>query len=297
MRAPFRIRRTFASGGASCAAWFYPGENEACIVMATGAGVVKEPGCDRFAARFQAAGYAVLTFDYRRFGQSSGSPRGVLRASDQIEDLRAATRFAATLPGVDPRRLIAWGFSLGGGHVLAAAPDLPLAAAIAQTPFTDGLAALPNALRHETLGVILRMPLIALSDLAGARIGRPPRLVPVTGPRGTVAMLTTPDSQDASTALDPDAAHPYWIQGVAARSVLPLASYRPGRRAHLIRCPLLVVVADGDQSVLAAPALRAAQRAPAAEVVSVAGGHYAPFMDQHDHVVQAQLAFLAAHVP
>jgi pimeloyl-ACP methyl ester carboxylesterase len=291
-----RNHLTFSSGSVQCAAWFYPGTNGACIVMATGAGVIKEPGTDRFAARFQAAGYAVLAFDFRRFGGSGGTPRQVLRIRDQVADLQAAIAFATTLPNVDPGRVVAWGFSLGGGHVLQAAPDLPIAAAIVQTPFADGFAATPNALRHETLGVVLRFPLIALRDVARGLMGRAPLLVPLEGLRGTVAMLTTPDAQDAAAALDPEGAYPDWVQAVAARSVMSLGFYRPGRRASQITCPLLVVVAESDQSVLAAPARTVAEQAPNAELVCVDGGHYAPFLDAHDRVVQAELAFLDTHV-
>lgn len=284
---------TFQSGGDECAGWFYPGANGACIVMATGAAVTKEPGADRFARHFQAAGYGVVSFDYRRFGASGGRPRQVLRLGDQVADLRAAVRFAATLPGVDPDRLVAWGFSLGGGHVFRAAPDLPLAAAIVQTPFADGMASTRNALRHETLGVILGFPFVALADLAGAALRRSPRLVPLAGARGETAMLTTPDARDGARALDPEGSYPTWVQAVAARSVLPLGAYRPGRRAGAITCPLLVVVADDDQSVLAEPAVRAARSAPDAELVRVPGGHYAPFLDAHEAVVGAELDFLA----
>src|ERR1051326_2790225 len=150
-----RTAVTFASGRDTCSAWHYPGSNGACVVMATGAAITKEPGADRFAARFHAAGFTVLSFDYRRFGDSGGTPRQVLRRREQVEDLKAAIAFAAHLSDVDADRIAAWGFSLGGGYVLEVAGKLKLAAAIAQTPFVDGPAAAPNALKHETTGVKL----------------------------------------------------------------------------------------------------------------------------------------------
>ena len=291
-----RTKVEFPSGRGRCSAWFYPGTNGACVVMASGGGVPKEPGTDRFAARLQAAGFAALAFDFQHFGESGGSPRQVIRIRRQQQDLTAAISFAVTLPGVDAAKLVAWGFSLAGGHVLRVASRVPLAAAIAQTPFTDGLAATPNALRHETLGVVLRFPLIALWDVLGGLVGRAPRLVPLTGPKGSVAMLTTPDAQVAQAALDPDGRYPEWVPAVAARSVLPLGWYRPGRSASKVSCPLLVVVAEDDQSVLAEPAIRAAERAPNSEVFRISGGHYAPFLAAHDAVVAAELDFLERHV-
>lgn len=291
---------TFRSGTADCSAWHYRGSNGACVVMAGGAGVTKEPGTDRFAARFHAAGYSVLAFDYRHFGGSGGSPRQVVRIREQLADWEAALDCAASLPGVADGKIAGWGFSLAGGHLLRIAARRSdhrrLAAVIAQAPLADGAASMPHALRHETPGVVARFPLIALRDLARGLAGREPLLVPLAGPRGAVAVLTTPDATDGDRALNPGNAYPEWQQSIAARSVLPIGMYRPGSTASRIGCPLLAVISTDDQSVLAAPALKAARRAPGAEILQVEGGHYAAFLDQHETVVAAELSFLSRHL-
>jgi pimeloyl-ACP methyl ester carboxylesterase len=56
------------------------------------------------------------------------------------------------------------------------------------------------------------------------------------------------------------------------------------------------VVCDQDRSALAGPAIRAAERAPRAELVRLPGGHYAPFLDAHEQAVAAELSFLHRHV-
>ena len=63
-----------------------------------------------------------------------------------------------------------------------------------------------------------------------------------------------------------------------------------------MRCPLLVLVCDQDQSALAGPAIRAANRAPRGELVRIPGGHYAPFLDGHEQAVEAELSFLRRHL-
>jgi uncharacterized protein len=291
---------TFRSGTDDCAAWYYRGSNGACVVMAGGAGVTKEPATDRFAARFHAAGYSVLAFDHRHLGESGGTPRQVVRIGEQLADWRAALDFAASLPGVQAGKIAGWGFSLAAGHLLrlAARPQGQhrLAAVIAQAPLADGAVSSPHALRHETPAVLARFPLIALRDVVRGLAGREPLMVPLAGTRGAVAMLTTPDAADGDRALNPGNAYPGWQQAIAARSVLPIAFYRPGRTASRISCPLLAVISTRDQSVLAAPALKAARRAPAGEVVQVDGGHYAAFLDQHEAVVAAELDFLRRHL-
>jgi fermentation-respiration switch protein FrsA (DUF1100 family) len=104
--------------------------------------------------------------------------------------------------------------------------------------------------------------------------------------------LTTPDAADSDGALNPGSIYPDWPQTIAARSVIPLALYRPGRTASRISCPLLAVISTRDQTVLAAPALKAARRARAGEILQVDGTHYATFLDQHQTVVAAELDFL-----
>ena len=65
-----------------------------------------------------AAGWNVLCFDYRGYGQSQGR---VTRAGT-ITDAHAALDYLLQRPGVDPRGIVAFGQSLGGavGIVLAA---------------------------------------------------------------------------------------------------------------------------------------------------------------------------------
>jgi dienelactone hydrolase len=295
-----REKVRFASGGTECAAWHYPGINGACVVMAGGGGVNKEPGTDPFAKRFHEAGFSVLAFDYRRLGESGGLPRQVLRIKDQLADWQAAIAFASTLPGVDPARLAIWGFSLSGGHVFAVAAREPrLAAAIAQTPNADGPAAARSASRHQRPLAMLRLTGRALLD---ALPRRRPLLVPLTGEPGTVALLTTPDGLDGDRALNPGNRYPEWQQEVAARSVLPVAAYRPGRHASRVSSPLLVLVCDQDQTALAEPAAAAAGRAPPrgrvprGELVRMPGGHYEPFLGGHERAVEAELAFLRRHL-
>ena len=107
-----REKVRFISGDTECAAWHYPGTNGACVIMAGGGSVAKEPGTDLSAKRFHEAGFAVLAFDYRRLGESGGQPRQVVRIREQLTDWQAAIAFAAGLPEVDPARLAIWGFSL-----------------------------------------------------------------------------------------------------------------------------------------------------------------------------------------
>jgi pimeloyl-ACP methyl ester carboxylesterase len=287
----------FISGGTECAAWHYPGASGACVIMAGGFAVTKEPATDLFAQRFHDAGFSVLAFDYRRIGQSGGEPRLVLPIKDQLADWQAAIEFAATLPGVDPARLAIWGFSATGGHVFRVAARNPqLAAAIAQTPNAGGLAASRYVARHQTPLALLRLTGRGILDAVRGLAGLRPLLVPLAGAPGSVAVVTTPDAPDGDQALNPGGRYPDWQQAVAARSALRLGFYHPGAAASGIRCPLLVLVCDQDQTAQPDAAVRAAQRAPLGELVRLPGGHYAPFLGGHERAAKAELSFLRQHL-
>jgi uncharacterized protein len=287
----------FDSGGERCAGWHYPGTNGACVVMAGGLAVAKEPGTDRFAERFNEAGFSVLGFDFRRLGESGGRPRQVVRVGDQQEDFLAAVAFARTLPDVDPARIAIWGFSLSGGHIFpVAARDPELGAAIAVSALADGPASAPNGFRHTTPLSSMRLMARGALDALGGLVGRDPLLVPLAGERGTVAALTTPDSRNGSRALNPGNKYPDWQQEVATRSALGIGFYRPGRYASRVRCPLLALVTEQDGVAPPAPLISAGDRAPRGEVARIGGGHYAPYLEGHDEAVDVQLEFLRRHL-
>lgn len=292
-----RRKIEFDSGGTSCVGWHYPGTNGACVVMAGGFAVPKEPATDLFAPRFQDHGFTVLAFDYRHIGESGGTPRQVLSPRSQSEDWRAALAHARSLPGVDPSRIGAWAFSMSAGHVLRVAGEgSDFAAAVVQTPYVGGPKAMTAALRHQTPWGLARFMGRGVLDALGGLAGRQPILVPLAGPKGSAAMLTTPDAQFGDKALNPDGRYPHWSPMVAARSALQAANSRPGNHAHRIDIPVLLCVCDNDQSTPTVASLAMAERISDCAVVRLPGNHYAPFLESHEATLQAQIKFLTKHL-
>ncbi|MGW4144140.1 hypothetical protein ACWELV_46860 [Streptomyces mirabilis] len=66
--------------------------------------MTKEPASDLFAARFDDAGFSVLTFDHRRFGESGGASRQIVLLDEQVADRHAAIECATGLPQPAPLR-------------------------------------------------------------------------------------------------------------------------------------------------------------------------------------------------
>src|SRR4028119_2484400 len=175
---------TFSSNGMSCAGWLYvpedlqEGEERPTIIMAHGFSAVKEMYLANFAEKFEEAGFVVLVFDYRYFGDSEGEPRGRLIPAEQHEDYKNAITWISHRAEVDPDRIGIWGSSYSGGHVLYLASfDKRIKAAVAQVPLVNGW---QNAQR-------LMRPDVFDEFLAALAQDRAPRYTEGTGasaPRG-----------------------------------------------------------------------------------------------------------------
>lgn len=109
------------------------------VVMGGGWCYVKEIVMPHYAKGIVAAGAAVLMFDYRNFGESSGQRRQHIDPWEQIEDFRNAVSYGETLPDIDPSRIGVWGISYAGGHVVAvAAMDSRVKLAVSNIPVVNG---------------------------------------------------------------------------------------------------------------------------------------------------------------
>jgi len=282
---------TFRSDDADCAAWLYrPADeaaNGACVVLAHGFAGTREARLDAYAERFAAAGYAALVFDYRHHGASGGEPRLLIDISRQQADWRAAIAFARAAGG-DPERIVAWGTSFSGGHVVElAAADHRIAAVIAQSPFMSGIA----TLRAAGVAHNLRLTAAGLRDAIAGWRGRAGRAMAVVGPPGSTAAMASPDAEPGYRALFPDGYE--WPNRFLPRGTLRLPAYRPWAKAKLVTAPLLVQVMSEDAVTPPAPARRAAGLAPRGELIEYPGGHFDIYVGEpFERAIADQLAFL-----
>jgi len=266
------MQLSFASSGDHCAASYLSASTDVlagphgwpCVVMAHGFGGTRDCGLLPFAEGFAAAGLDVVAFDYRGFGDSTGSPRQLVSHRRQRRDYHAAIAAARKMSRVDPERIVLWGTSYSGGHVVAvAAQDRRVAAAISMTPAMDGVLALAQMARtaspREMRGAITN----GLRDALRGATGRAPHHVPIVGRRGSAAVFTAPGAEEALLAL----AGPAWRNAVCARSVFGMPFNRPIRSAPRLECPLLIQVGTEDKIAPPDGARRAAAKAgPRAEL-------------------------------
>lgn len=305
---------SFQSGtgreAAHCRGWFLPAAETAargtatgaaagprpCVVLAQGLGGTVDSGLMPFAQAFAAAGYHAMAFDYRGFGRSEGGPRQVVSPARQQEDYRAAIAAAAARDEVDADRIVLWGCSLSGGHVMQVAHDrADIAAVIAVVPLVDGIAAAVAAAKQNRPTALLRSTGTALAAKALAAAGRREPMVPLTGPPGSSALLSLDGYEQAYKSV----AGPTWRNEVGASIGAELGSFRPAKVAgDLVVVPMLVQIADLDRAAPPHAAATAAFTARA-EVRHYPGDHFDLFAGRpcHERAVGHAVHFLRRHVP
>ena len=138
-----RVVNFYSEGSKLEADYFIPddyveGEQRAGIVLCHGYSGVRTVILPDYAEYFVAAGYPVLSFDYRGFGGSEGTKWRII-ADEQLQDIRNAVTWLEAQPEVDPERLGIWGTSNGGAHIVAAAAGDPrVKCAVGQVGYGDG---------------------------------------------------------------------------------------------------------------------------------------------------------------
>ena len=307
------IRRravSFTSGGTRCDAWYFPPSPKSpfagpdgvpVVVMAHGFCGTKDSGLEPFARRLADAGLGVLAFDYRHFGLSDGQPRQQVSMAGQAADYHAAIDAAGREPGVDSGRIVLWGLSQSGGHVLIVAAERvrrgldDVAAVITAVPMVNGLAAGLHHYRQGGAGPMVRSTSTGIGSALRTKLGRRPLMMPVVGRPGERAALTNEGYLERYLAI----AGPSWRNEVDASIGLELGSFRADKAAAEVAAPVLMQIADFDQG---APPHAAAKAgfAARAEVRHYPCDHFDIFAGVEgswfETVVDHQIAFLARHL-
>ncbi|MGW4101162.1 alpha/beta hydrolase [Mycobacterium sp. NPDC004974] len=290
---------TFFSAGDRCSAWHFAAAGDGytgaagrpVVVMAHGFGGTKDSGLQPFAERFSAAGLDVVAFDYRGFGASDGQPRQSVSVERQMADYAAAIAAAQQLPGVDRSRVVLWGSSFSGSHVLrVAAQCADVAAVIGMTPLTSGLAASRAAVAHGDVASALRWTLAGVKSRMAVAAGRAPTLMPLAAQPGEAGALALDGAYDSYRAI----AGPTWRNEVDSAIGMELVQIRTGAAAKALKCPVLIQIADFDRFVPANSVMKTAVQARA-QVHHYPCDHFDvwPGHDWFDTAAEDQVKFLA----
>jgi dipeptidyl aminopeptidase/acylaminoacyl peptidase len=215
------------------------------------------------------AGFGVLIFDYRGFGDSAGARE--LSPRRQLEDLRNAVTYLPTRADVeaDAIGVFGTGGTGGGNAVLLAGADPRVRAAVSQVPVADGRDWL-----HR-----MRSEYEWLEFLAALEEDRRTRVLTGSGrrvhPREEI-MVPTPERRATTIKADVDDRIPTDVSLAAAEEIL---DYRPIDAARRLKTPLLVIGVEGDATTPTdhAVALYEAAQGPRRLVMQRHTTHYAAY--------------------
>lgn len=235
----------------------------------------------RYHEALTAAGFGVLVFDYRGFGDSEGN-REMISASSQLRDLVNAVTYLTTRDDVDPELLGAFGSGgTGGGNaVLLGAADPRLRAIVSQLPVADGADWL-HRMRSEHEWLSFQQELA--EDSRERVLTGKGRLV---NPREEI-MVPTPERRTTTVKADVDDRVPSAVSLASAEEIL---SYRPIDAAAGLATPLLVIGIEDDATTPTDHAVQIYEAAlgPKALIMQRHTTHYAAY-DQFWKVVTPRI--------
>ena len=87
------------------------------VIFCHGLGLLKEQYLENWFKYVLDAGYHVLSYDHRSFGDSDGLPRDKFDWFGQAEDFIEAVTYVRSLPEVKEDKVFGWGVAHAGGLI------------------------------------------------------------------------------------------------------------------------------------------------------------------------------------
>ncbi|MEG2358815.1 alpha/beta hydrolase [Acinetobacter sp.] len=283
------------SGQEVIAADFYRPQIEhkpGVIIMAHGLACLRQFKLVQFAKRFAQAGYAVVLFDYRYWGGSTGRPRELVSLKSQLEDWRTMLMHVGQRKSIDSRKIVLWGISLSAGYALdIASENKNIQAVIAQNPFVDGA----ESAKLYPLQQLTKALKISSQDYMGAKVGMSPRTLPVADEHGLSFAPSADACQGYQSIIHPDY---YWSGEIPARVFFNLIRYRPIQNLRRIAVPVLYIASKNDGLIPIETSREAATNiAPYAEYHEWEMQHFDIYHGKwFEKAVSVQLDFLNKHI-
>ncbi len=240
-------------------------------------GIVQGPGFlglkdsssyKKYHEKFTAAGYGVLVFDYRGFGDSDGEE--LLLPERQVEDIRNGLTYLETRSEIDEHRLGLYGSGgTGGGNaVLVAGRDDRVKCMVANNAVSNGGEWLRSTRReYEWLELL---DAIAEDRQQRVQTGED-TMVPARGEDGL--QIPTPERKQSTYKSDVDSDVP---QELPLRCAEAIVEYAPEDVVDRITGSSLFICVEGDDTTPESQTIDLYERAPEPKKLLVLTGtsHY-----------------------
>jgi len=188
----FEDVRFTTDDGVTLSGWLIPAgrETRSTVVLLHGFSWHRLPWLTEFVPWLQPH-YNLLQFDFRGHGASDDA--AITLGTDEQRDVAAAVRFVEGR-GLGPIALM--GISMGGSVAIMAAPDLPVAAVIADAAYAELHNPIGNRMResrYPMAGLGSRLVVMAASLRARVRLRSPISRVAKIAPRGVFLVAPRED--------------------------------------------------------------------------------------------------------
>ncbi len=268
-----------------------PGEKRAGIVLCHGYTGVRNLYLPDNARVLNEAGYVVLTFDYKGWGDSDG-PKNRLSPYGRVIDSQAALTFLGAQSTVDPDRLGIYGTSYGGATVVwTAAVDQRVKAVVSVVGIGHGKRWMRSVRRPDEFADLLERS-------AADRVRRV-----MTGQSEFVdrSSILLPDRQSADLAAAARRGNPGAVSEIPMEFIDDTLEFHPEWVVDKIAPrPVLFITTDDDRLVPQdeSEALYAKAGEPKKLVVLKKWGHYEVYAgDAFDQVMEPTLAWYRLYLP
>jgi len=268
-----------------------PSDKRAGIVLCHGYTGVKDLYLPDNARVLNEAGYVVLTFDYKGWGDSEG-PRSRLAPYSRVADVQAALTFLGSLPEVNAARLGIYGTSYGGATVVwTAAIDPRVQCVVSVVGIGNGTRWMRSVRRPDEFH-----DLLARADQDRARQA-------VEGKSEFVKReeILLPDRQSAELAAAARRNNPAAVSTIPLEYVHETLQFNPEWVVDRIAPrPVLFITTDDDRLVPPdeSVALHARAGEPKKLVILKGYGHYEVYLEPaFSEVMRETTAWFRRHLP
>jgi dipeptidyl aminopeptidase/acylaminoacyl peptidase len=267
------------------------GERRAGIVLCHGYTGVRNLYLPDIAQVLNEAGYVVLTFDYKGWGDSDG-PRSRLSPYGRVIDSQAAITFLAAQKVVDPDRIGLYGTSYGGATVVwTAAVDTRVKVVVSVVGVGHGRRWMRSVRRPDEFADLL--------DRAAA--DRTRRVLTGQSEFADRGDILLPDRQSAELAAAQRRGNPGAVSAIPLEFIDDTLGFHPEWIVDKISPrPLLLITTDNDRLVPPeeSEALYARAGEPKKLVVLKHWGHYEVYAGEAFRQVMAPtLAWFGQYLP
>jgi hypothetical protein len=268
-----------------------PGDGRAGIVLCHGYTGVRTIYLPDNARVLSDAGYVVLNFDYKGWGDSDG-PRTRLAPYSRVADVQAALTFLAAQPEVEPGRLGLYGTSYGGATVVwVAAVDARVQCTVAVVGIGNGARWMRSVRRPDEYYDLLERA--AADRTRRALTGKSE-----FAPRGEILL---PDRNSAAIGAKARQGNPGAVTEVPLEFVDDTLGFNPEWVVDRVAPrPIMFITTDNDRLVPPAEseALYARAGEPKKLIVLKGWGHYEVYEGEaFRQVMDAAVGWYRQHLP